>query len=221
MCQCVEHHWNNSRLHTNALCSPPPPQGRSCSQSGQDRGQSIFQNLHSVHQQCCSMKGKKVVLTYWLEVADLRPPRYLPRCRPRRPAGRRKIGSQISLRQPWSAWKSRQEGLGVVARVALQTPFFNRPFNCLILNKGWGDGRRTSAIKTLTSVRLSSHCSWYCCSDCCQNYLVRHYKYKSSQYTRVTSAKSYDTVLANTASSEPKTSKFLSGHRVVKKVLNT
>ena len=30
----------------------------------------------------------------------------------------------------------------------------------------------------------------------------------------------YDKVLANTASSEPKASKFQSGHRVVKKVLN-
>ena len=128
MCQCVELHWNNSRLHTNALRSPspPPPQGRSCSQSGQDRGQSTFHNLHSVHQQCCSMVlTKKVVMACWLEVAYLRPLRYLPRCRPRRPACRRKIGSQISLRQPWSASKSRQEGLGVVAAVALQAPFFN------------------------------------------------------------------------------------------------
>ena len=49
--------------HQSSSCSSfIPPQGRSCSQSGQDRGQSIFQNLHSVHQQCCSMISKKVVL---------------------------------------------------------------------------------------------------------------------------------------------------------------
>ena len=67
--ECVEHHWiqwSNSRLHNahqSSSCSSfLPPQGRSCSQSGQDRGQSIFQNLHSVHQQCCSMISKKVVL---------------------------------------------------------------------------------------------------------------------------------------------------------------
>ena len=49
--------------HQSSSCSSfLPPQGRSCSQSGQDRGQSIFQNLHSVHQQCCSMISKKVVL---------------------------------------------------------------------------------------------------------------------------------------------------------------
>ena len=66
--ECVEHQSldpveQQQIAHQSSSCSSfLPPQGRSCSQSGQDRGQSIFQNLHSVHQQCCSMISKKVVL---------------------------------------------------------------------------------------------------------------------------------------------------------------
>ena len=66
--ECVEHQSldpvEQQRIaHQSSSCSSfLPPQGRSCSQSGQDRGQSIFQNLHSVHQQCCGMISKKVVL---------------------------------------------------------------------------------------------------------------------------------------------------------------